>query len=157
MRRQLGRILAFALALAGCTPPPPPPTIVNLVLAASADVNPTASGVAAPLELRVYQLASESGFSNAGFFQLFNQDRATLGADLIKSDSFILAPGQTKTATLTPTDAVKSIGVFAAYRNYQQATWRGSVAATAHKTTGIDVVAGRDAVVIASKPEPAGK
>ena len=69
MRRKLSRVLAFASAIAGCTPPPPPPpTVVNLALAASADVNPTASGLAAPLELRVYQLASESGFSNAGFF-----------------------------------------------------------------------------------------
>ena len=58
---------------------------------------------------------------------------------------------------MTPTDPVKSVGVFAAYRNYQQATWRGVAAVTAHKTTNFDVVAGRDAIVVTSKPEPAGK
>jgi len=151
--------LGLALALAGCASPPPPlpPTVVKLNLAASPDVNPTASGVPAPVELRIYQLGSDGTFGGAGFFQLFNDDKATLGTDLLARDSAILAPGQNKTLTLSPADPVKAIGVFAAYRNYQQTVWRGSVAVTPHQTVAVDVVASRDGIMIASKPVPAGK
>ena len=111
MGRWLRGLVAFGLAaiLAGCAapPPPPPPTVVKLTLTASADVNPDPTGAAAPVVVRVYQLGSTSGFDAAEFFQIFNQDQATLKTDLIKRDDFLLAPGQTKTATLPPTDQVQ--------------------------------------------------
>jgi type VI secretion system protein VasD len=136
--------LAFGLTLASCgAPPPPPPTVINLTLAASNDVNATAGGQAAPLAVRVYQLASTSAFTGAEFFQIFNQDQATLGADLVKRDDAILAPGASKTLTLTPEDRVKAIGVFAAYRNYSGVVWRLTVPVTPHKTTTLTVTAGK--------------
>src|ERR1700751_670969 len=78
----------------------------------------TADGAGAPVVVRIYQLASPSAFGNAEFFQLFNQDQATLSADLVKRDDIVLAPGQSKQVTLQPTDQVKAIGLLAAYRAY---------------------------------------
>jgi type VI secretion system protein VasD len=143
--------LLVALAACGGPPPPPPPTVVSLTLTAAPDANPSPTGQGAPVVLRVYQLASTSGFTGAEFFLLFNQDQATLGPDLVHRDEMILAPGQTKTLTLTPTDPVKAIGVFAAYRDFQHATWRGTADVPPHQTTRITVRAAGDGITV--KPQ----
>jgi type VI secretion system protein VasD len=154
----LGAVLVSGLLaiLAGCAPTPPPPTVVQLTLTASKDVNATASGQGAPVQVVVYQLGSASSFNSAEFFQLFNQDQATLGADLVKKDTFILAPGQSKTTTLMPTDPVKVLGVFAGYQNYQTVTWRGTADIPPHQTTTVTVAAGHAGVTVtaaaAAKP-----
>jgi type VI secretion system protein VasD len=150
-RLALGAALGSGLlaALAGCAPPPPPPpTVVNLTMTASQDVNPTPAGQGAPVQIVVYQLGSASSFNGAEFFQLFNQDQATLGGDLIKKDTSILTPGQTKTSTLSPTDPVKVLGVFAAYQNYQTVIWRGSVPIPPHETTNVTVTANKTGVTV---------
>ncbi len=150
-------VLGLLGGLAGCAPPPPPPTVVALTLAADPDVNPTPSGQGAPLVLRVYQLSSDAAFGTAEFFQLFGQDQATLKTDLVKKDEYILAPGQTKTATLNPLDPVTAIGIFAAYQNFQAVTWRATVEVAAHKTTKINVQAGAKGIVVKTDPAAALK
>ncbi len=158
LMRWIHRAAALALlaAAGGCSAPPPPPTVVDLTVSATADVNPTAAGQAAPIVVRVYQLASSTGFEQAEFFQLFNQDQAYLKTDLVKRDDFLLTPGQTKTATLSPTDPVKALGVLAAYRDFQHATWRATVPVPAHQTTKVTVTAGHDAVVVKAEAVKAG-
>ena len=121
-RRLVQALLALGLlsGLAACAPAPPPPTVVNLTLIATSDVNATPGGQGAPLVVRVYQLSSDAAFSGAEFFQLFNQDAATLKSDMVKKDEYILAPGQTRTATLNPNATVTEIGIFAAYRGFRR-------------------------------------
>jgi type VI secretion system protein VasD len=154
-RIRLAAVLLPLADLVGCTPPPPPPpTVVALTLTASADANANAAGQGAPVQIRLYQLAAASGFGNAEFFQLLNQDQATLGADLVKRDDIILAPGQSKTLSLAPTDQVKALGVFAAYQNFQGVTWRASAAIPPHQTSTITITAGHDGISAAAKPGP---
>jgi type VI secretion system protein VasD len=138
------------LFVAACSspPPPPPPTVVNLSISASADVNPGPDGRGAPVTLRLYQLASASGFGNAEFFALYNADAATLGADIVKRDDVVLAPSQTVTKTLTPRDDVKALGVFAGYRAFQQAAWRASADIPPHMTTNVTITAGATGIVL---------
>jgi len=151
-------VLGLLGGLAGCTPPPPPPpTVVTLNLVADKDVNSTPGGAGAPLVTRIYQLSSDAAFSTAEFFQLFNQDQATLKTDLVKKDEYILAPGQTKTATLNPTDMVTTIGIFAAYQNFQTVTWRAVVEVAPHKTTTINLEAGAKGLVVKTDPVSALK
>lgn len=155
-----GAVAASVLALlAGCAapPPPPPPTVVNVTMQAASNVNPSPTGQGAPLALRIYQLGSQAGFVGAEFFPLYNSDAATLGADLVKRDDFILAPGQSKSTTLTPRDDVKAVGVFAAYRNFQGATWRAAADIPPHRTTDITVVAGQNGITLKAVTEPAPK
>jgi type VI secretion system protein VasD len=142
------------ICLAACAAPPPPPTIVHLTIAATAQVNPGPDGRGAPVTLRIYQLASSSGFSNAEFFPLLNADAATLGADIVKRDDVILAPSQTVTKTLTPRDDVKSLGVFAAYRAFQQAAWRAFTDIPPHQTTNITITADASGIVLKAAPAP---
>jgi type VI secretion system protein VasD len=165
MARLLGGISGAGLlavsvlaVLAGCAapPPPPPPTVVQLTLTASADDNANAAGQGAPVQVRVYQLASASAFGNAEFFQLFGQDQTTLGADLVKRDDFTLAPGQSTTATLTPTDQAKVLGVFVAYQNFQALTWRATAEIPPHTTTKVTVAAGHAGVAVTAAPGKPG-
>ena len=81
----------------------------------------------APVVLRVYQLGSTAGFEKAEFFRLLNTDTATLGTDLVKKDEYLLAPGSTKTETLTIPDSVHALGVIAAFREFKDVTWRVTV------------------------------
>jgi type VI secretion system protein VasD len=146
-------VFAGPALLAGCGPAaPPPPTVVYVKLVATNDVNGSA-----PVAVRVYQLASKSGFEGAEFFPLYKSDAAALGPDLIKKDEVLLAPGTTKVLTLSPTDPVKAIGIFAAYGKYQTATWRGDADVPAHETTTVTATIGASAVKVTAVPgKPAG-
>jgi type VI secretion system protein VasD len=150
----LSAAVAAILSAAGCSspPPPPPPTVVNLTLTSGPDANPTASGQGAPVVMRVYQLSSPAGFEKAEFFRLLNQDSATLGSDIVKKDEFLLPPGGTKTLNLSPAPTVKSIGVFAAYREFRDVTWRGTADVPPNKTTEVTVKADAKGVTVAAKP-----
>lgn len=147
--------LAFAtlVALAGCAPPPPPPpTIVNAQVTAAADVNATPDGRGAPLAVRVYQLGGKAGFEGAEFFRLYNADAATLGPDLIKKEEFVLTPGGSKTLALTPTDPVKAIAVFGAYREFQTVVWRATADVAPNKTINLAVTADKAGIKIVVTP-----
>lgn len=142
----LGRIsalLVVALATVSCAPPPPPPppppTIVNLTLTAAETLNPNAGGRSAPVLVRVYELENPSAFEKADFFQLFEKDSAALGGSMKAREELTLAPGASRTMTRTMTSGAKFIAVFAAFRDYENATWRAVVAVPDNKTTPITV------------------
>jgi len=100
---------------------------------------------------------SKAGFEGAEFFRLYNADAATLGPDLIKKEEFVLTPGGSKTLALTPTDPVKAIGVFGAYREFQTVVWRATADVAANKTINLAVTAdkaGIKIVVTPVKPTP---
>lgn len=147
--------LALAGALAGCgtpPPPPPPPTVLEITLSAAPDSNRNAGGQGTPITVRLYQLGSPAGFEGAEFYRLYRQDAATLGADMIKRDEYLLAPGSTRTITLRPPEPVRALGVFAAYRDYGNATWRAVEPVPANKTTEVSITVGASGVAMASKP-----
>jgi type VI secretion system protein VasD len=145
--------MALLAALASCSPPPPPPpTVVKLTLTATEDVNPTPSGEASPIAVRVYHLDSANAFENAEFFPLFNDDKTALNKTLVERDDYILALGTTKTVTLKPKDQVTDLGIFAAYQNFQQAKWRTALSVPAHKTTAVMVTLAKDGISTKAGP-----
>ena len=136
------------LLLAGCGgPPPPPPTVVEAKVSAAADANG-----AAPVSLRIYQLVSPAGFEAAQFFPLFNGDAAVLKDDLVKRDDLLLAPGQSRSLTLSPPDRAKAIGVFGAYRDYEKVSWRGVAAIPPNATSVLSVTAGASGLSVKIEP-----
>src|SRR4051794_27108143 len=151
----LSAVSIALLSAAGCSsppPPPPPPTVVNLTFVTGADANPGPSGQGAPVNVRVYQLSSPAGFEKAEFFRLLNQDSATLGSDILKKDEYLLPPGGTKTVTLNPGPTVRALGVFAAYRDFRNVTWRGTAEVPPNKTTNVEVKADAKGVTVEAKP-----
>ena len=147
-------IVTAAVTLAACAAPPAPvpPTIANVALMAAADTNPTRAGQPAPVVVRVYQLGSTAAFEKAEFYQLLNNDTASLGTDLVKKDEYLLAPGTSKTELLTVPDTVRAIGVFAAYREFGRVTWRATVALPPHATTAVTVTAAKTGISAAAAP-----
>ena len=144
--------LGLGAVLASCVAPPPPPAIVNLTLKAVGDVNLTAAGAAAPVQLRVYQLTSTAAFDGAEFFALLERDIATLGGHLVRREDFLLAPNETKTSTLYPEAPVTALGVFIGARSIDGVTWRGSWVLPPNRTSGLTVTAARAGVTLAPTP-----
>jgi type VI secretion system protein VasD len=132
--------LAYA-TLAGCggASAPPPPTVAALTMTAAADANPDPGGAAAPVTVRIYQLASTAAFEQADFFQLYNNDQTVLGADLLGRDEVTITPGGTQQLVKELKPGVTAIGVVAAFRDIQHANWRATAAPPANKTTAIAV------------------
>jgi type VI secretion system protein VasD len=132
---------ALAL-LAGCSyfsaKPPAPPAIALPVVAAPATVQATISAAgevnlgalkhASPVVVRVYELKSAAVFESAAFLPLFENERATLGADLVMRDEFIVAPGATVIVPKRPAASGSTVlGIVAAFQSWETAAWRATV------------------------------
>jgi type VI secretion system protein VasD len=122
-----GVIAAFTalavLALSGCKSAPSPTPVSGSIQGVS-ELNPSVNQRPSPLLLRVYELKSETAFNKADFMALYQSDQATLGADLVAREEFMLAPGEIRPYRKTLAPETKFIGVVAAYRDLERATWR---------------------------------
>jgi type VI secretion system protein VasD len=125
-----------ALLLAGCSspPPPPPPTIVNLTVTADGGVNPDPSGNAAPVTVRIYQLASDGAFMSADFFQLAGKEDATLGKDLVAKDELTMLPNTSQSLVVAAKPDTKFLGATAAFRAIDKASWRAEMPVAPNQT-----------------------
>ena len=143
------------LSVAACAeppPPPPPPTIVNVTVSATADVNPNAAGRPSPTVVRVYYLVSDKTFQEADFFQLFEQESGTLGADLAARDEITISPGENKSVDREVRSDVRFLGLVASYRDIESAVWRGIVAVPPNQTTAVAANLSVNAVSLSASP-----
>jgi type VI secretion system protein VasD len=131
----LGGFIGLALTLSGCSSSPPPPGVVELTLRAEAGINPDPTGRFSPVVVRVYQLVSPTNFAAADFFQLFDKEAATLGADLGDREEVALAPGETRVVTMTLKPGAQFVGLAAAFRDIDAASWRALREVPPHGTT----------------------
>ena len=88
------------------------------------ELNQDIKGRGAPMLVRVYELRSEVAFQDAEFFALQTTDKAVLGVDLLAVDQYIIRPGETRQILRKSHPQTTAIGVFAAYRDLPNATWR---------------------------------
>jgi type VI secretion system protein VasD len=144
--------MVASLAACSSPPPPPPPTIVSLAISATGTVNPGADGTPSPLMLRIYQLGAAGTFEKADFFQLNDKDQALLGPDLLGKDQAVLTPGGSQTMKFEVKPGTRFIGVTAAYRDIDHATWRVDVPVPPNATTNIAVNA--DALKLSATAAP---
>jgi type VI secretion system protein VasD len=130
--------------------PPPKPVPAALMIAASADTNPDASGRPSPVVLRVYQLKGDTAFSGAEFFPLFDDDQKVLGAEFISRDEYVLAPSETRTVEVAVSDDARFVGAVAAFRDIRNSQWRVLMPAT---RTGFSVAVERARVLLSAAGE----
>lgn len=124
---RLSAAVLMALLLAACGTPPPKPVVTTLQMSVvtAADTNPDARKRPSPVVVRIYALKSSAAFDSADFFSLFDKDTATLGADLVQKEEFLMTPGQQKTVPFAKLEPeVKVIAVMAAFRDLERARWR---------------------------------
>lgn len=151
-RLVIGLAVLTVAACAKPPPPPPPPTIVNVIISAAADVNPNAAGRPSPTVVRVYYLVSDKTFQDADFFQLFEQESGTLGADLAARDEIMISPGENKSVDREVRPDVRFLGLAVSYRNIESAVWRGIVAVPPNQTTAVAANLSVDAVSLSASP-----
>jgi len=129
----LRTLLVVAALLAGCagkpTPAPPKPLVVpartlEIDLQAEAGLNFDARDRSAPLVVRVYELRAPVNFQAADFFTLFERDQSALGNDIVSREELQLRPGESRRLTRELKPESRVVGVFAAYRDLERATWR---------------------------------
>lgn len=140
-------------------PPPPPPTQVRPqpvplsgTVSAAADLNPSATQRPSPLVLRIYELRSDTAFSKADFIALYQAEQATLGADLVLKDEFVLTPGESRAYQRTLSIETRYLAVFGAYRNVERAVWRAITAVPPGKTLKLAIRAESQALSLTLQP-----
>ncbi len=115
--------------------PAPDPTIASLTLKAGSGVNPNDSGEASPVVVRVYQLTNATYFKETDFFQLQEDAASALGDELVTTEDFVLAPGQTVVYQRELQDGVRFVGITAAFRDLSAGQWRSFHPIPAAKTS----------------------
>jgi type VI secretion system protein VasD len=147
MTRRRVLLLFPALSLAFCGPkPPPPPPVLTLTMVGGADQNPDASGKAAPVAVRIYQLTQTAKFERSDVFALTEHEQQTLGQDVAASEEFVLSPGETQTKTFELKQGVQSIGIVVLYRDIDEAQWRADAPAASSGPTKLTLNVGKLAI-----------
>ncbi len=149
-KRKLSLVLGAALSallIAGCATTAklmePDPASVVIRIATSTEVNPDLMGRPSPIVVRVYELKSDDIFNNADFFALYEQDDSILGNDMVGRDEMEIPPGENLSMEKQLDMDARYIGVIAAYRDLDNAIWRGSIATPIDETTYIDITLGK--------------
>lgn len=146
MQRIWCAVLVVLLSACASEPPPPAPTVVRLQFQAQADLNPSASGQAAPVRVRLYELKSGAAFSRADYFSLVEAANAALGSDLVEQDELLIQPGEQLIVDRTLDEQSRLLGFVVAYRDLDDSVWRQLVNIPAHKTSVLNVSLGPRAV-----------
>lgn len=66
--------------------------IVGVSVIASKQINPAPDGAPRPVQVRLYQLKTDTRMLNASFDRIWKDDKATLQDDLVKVDEFPVYP-----------------------------------------------------------------
>lgn len=121
----------------------PDPAKVSIRINSSTDLNPDMMGRASPIVVRIYELKSDDIFNNADFFALYEQDASILGGDMTGRDEMDIPPGENAAIEKELNIEARYIGVIAAYRDIDNAVWRGSIETPLDETTYIDITLGK--------------
>jgi type VI secretion system protein VasD len=121
---------AFGLACTSSTAPiivQPPKSctlqVVGMTVMASPKINPEDDGSPRPVQLRLYQLKTDTRLLNASFQQIWKDDKATLQDDIVKVEEMTVYP-DTRTEVKFERDpaALFVVGV-ALFRNPKGRNW----------------------------------
>jgi type VI secretion system protein VasD len=122
-------LLMLLILVAGCSrkepSPTKPPRLVLQVVAAEG-LNPDGTGRPSPLVLRTYQLKDANSLASAGFFEVWNDDRAVLAGDLLWRHEITMTPGGQETIRTPLAAEAGAIGVVGAYRDVRNSRWQAT-------------------------------
>lgn len=128
---------------------------VTLYFSAAEGLNPGATGIPAPVRVRIFELKNTAAFARADYFSLADRAQATLAADLIDQYEVLLHPGEQLRLERPLDPATRHIGLVVGYREVDQAQWRSVLPVPPRDyQISLDVRAVRSAVAT-PQPEPA--
>jgi type VI secretion system protein VasD len=139
--------LLYVLMTMGCT------SVSNIAvtMSAASGVNPDINHRPSPIVARIYELKSLSVFNNADFFNLFEQDVALLGGEMLMRDELHFQPGEVKMLERELQPDTRYIGVIGAYRDIENATWRRTIEIDLHRETTFVVEFGQSGITLHKK------
>lgn len=117
-------VLWFAAAGVEAAPEQMEATRLEITVTATDNVNADDKNRAQPIEIRIYELKNSQSFDTSDFFSLHDKDREKLGPDLLRSESFILRPGERRKIERKSDSETTAIGILAGYRDLGRSTWR---------------------------------
>ncbi|MCU7906104.1 MAG: type VI secretion system lipoprotein TssJ [Candidatus Thiodiazotropha sp. (ex Epidulcina cf. delphinae)] len=132
----------YLLLMMGCSSV----SSVKVSMNAEHSVNPDINGRPSPIVARIYELKSLSVFNNADFFNLFEQDVALLGEEMLMRDELHFQPGEVKTLERDLQPDTRYVGVIGAYRDIENATWRRSIEIDVHDETTFVIEFGENGI-----------
>ncbi len=132
-------VLPASSLLSGCgavsaiTAPAAPAAPITVVpnaifeLAADAGLNPDTSHAPKPVLFRLYELKAAASFERASFLDLIEKDEAALGADFVRREEWLIAPGEKRAIDRKGHADVRAFGLFAAFRDLERSSWRTTI------------------------------
>ena len=127
---------------------PPKPAMAEMSFVVGSNVNPDRTGRPSPVIVRTYELKSATVFNASDFFAIYERDKEILGADLVASDEWALAPGNNRQALKNLQRDTRYVGVIAAFRDVERAQWRAATFVYPNQTTRMEIRLERNEVKI---------
>lgn len=97
--------------------------LVTLDVIASKNINPTPQGEPRPVQLRIYQLASDIRLQNASFEEIWKHDADTLKDDLIKVDELSVFPDSRTEVRFERDPTAQAVVAVALFQNPKGKSW----------------------------------
>jgi len=97
--------------------------LVTLDVIAAKNINPTPEGEPRPVQLRIYQLASDVRLQNATFEEIWKHDTDTLRDDLIKVDELSVFPDSRTEVRFERDQTAQAVIAVALFRNPKGRSW----------------------------------
>ncbi|WP_051311317.1 type VI secretion system lipoprotein TssJ [Bradyrhizobium sp. Cp5.3] len=123
-------------------------TPIKFVIEADELVNPNAHGKPSPVVVRIYELKSTASFTQAQFFELFDDDSRRLGPDLVAKREVELTPGDKVDFERNTPIETRNVGVIAGFRSGSAAQWRSTVEIRPDRDNRVSVKVTAQAVTV---------
>ena len=127
-------------------PPPGPPPELRISVSAAGNANRGPGGKGLPVVVRLYELKARGAFDRADFYSLYDKESETLGGELVGREEATLPPASERLVVRTLDPATRYLGVVAAFRDIDRATWRTVLELRPDKNNNVAVTVGPSAV-----------
>ena len=105
-------------------------TTLELTIVGGPGMNPNAQGRSSPVVVRIFDLKAVKAFEASDYSAIFERPGEALKDDLAAQEEFVLRPGEIQHRDRTLAPAVRALGVAAAFRQFDGATWHLTVPLT---------------------------
>jgi type VI secretion system protein VasD len=119
----IGAIVACGQTLAPKEPEACKQQMINLTIIASPRINLADNGEPRPVQLRIYQLATDVRLNNAGFEDIWKRDKATLQDDMVKYEELSIFPDSRTDIKFERDEKAEYLGAVALFRNPKGRSW----------------------------------
>jgi len=112
-------VILFSSLICACSTPQ-----VKLKLSSTASLNMNSAKQPLPVVVRIYQLTDAKAFENATFHELWKNDVALLGNNLLRKDALTLDPAAHREIRFDRDAQTRFVAVMAAFNNQTDDSWR---------------------------------